>query len=166
MQHTVRKPKDTMRGYLLLLLPVLAIALAALPAAAQTAPLAGTAIGNQASATYTDASNVPRTATSNLVQTIVQQVASFTLTADNAKTAAPGAQVVYPHTLKNTGNGQDSFPLTLGTAGAFTHTSAAIYADVNGDGVPDNNSNLAGTSIPLASGATFKFVVAGTVPSA
>ncbi len=152
------------RGYLLLLLPVLALMLMALPATAQNAPLAGTAIGNQASATYTDASNVPRTTTSNLVQTIVQQVASFTLTADGAKTAAPGAQVAYPHTLKNTGNGQDSFTLTLATGGAFTHVSTAIYADANGDGVPDNNSNLAGSNVPLAPGAVFKFVVVGTVP--
>jgi trimeric autotransporter adhesin len=164
MQKTVRKPTSK-RGRLLLLLPVLAFALAAVSAMAQTAPLAGTAIGNQASATYTDASNVSRTATSNLVQTIVQQVASFTLTADGAKTAAPGAQAVYPHTLKNTGNGQDSFPLALATGGAFTHTATAIFADANGDGVPDNNSNLVGSSVPLASGATFKFVVVGTVPS-
>ena len=39
-------------------------------ATAQTA--AGTAIGNQASATYTDSSSVSRTATSNVVTTIVQ----------------------------------------------------------------------------------------------
>lgn len=43
-------------------------------------PLAGTTIGNQAAATYTDASLTPRTATSNTVTTIVQQVAAFTLT--------------------------------------------------------------------------------------
>ena len=86
MQHTVRNRNISIRGCLLLLLPVLVFALAVVPAAAQTAPLAGTAIGNQASATYTDASNAPRTATSNLVQTIVQQVASFMLTADGANT--------------------------------------------------------------------------------
>src|SRR5262249_20691320 len=78
---------------------------------AQTA--AGTAIGNQASATYTDSSSVSRTATSNVVTTIVQQVASLTLTANGAKTASPGSPVLYPHTLVNTGNGSDSFTLEL-----------------------------------------------------
>src|SRR5262245_14976722 len=66
-------------------------------------PPAGTSIGNQASATYTDASNTPRSTTSNVAITIVQQVASFTLTADGAKFAAPGGQVYYAHTLVNTG---------------------------------------------------------------
>src|SRR5258708_6628197 len=78
---------------------------------AQTA--AGTAIGNQASATYTDASSVSRTATSNVVTTIVQQVASLTLTANGAKTASPGSAVFYPHTLTNTGNVSDTFTPTL-----------------------------------------------------
>src|SRR3954465_13469371 len=60
------------------------------------APPANTSIGNQASATYTDASNTQRTATSNTVVTIVQQVASFTLTTDGqTKPAAPGGQVVF-----------------------------------------------------------------------
>ena len=43
--------------------------------AAAAAPPAGTPIGNQASATYLDATSTTRTVTSNLVTTIVQQVA-------------------------------------------------------------------------------------------
>jgi uncharacterized repeat protein (TIGR01451 family) len=144
---------------------VIAIVLAA-PAMAQ-APAAGTKIGNQASATYTDASNVSRTATSNAVYTTVQQVASLTLTANGAKNAAPGAQVAYPHTLINTGNGTDSFTLNAAALGGsqFTHTGIAIYIDANGDGVPDNTTNLAGTSVSLAAGAVFKFVLVGSVPN-
>ena len=43
-----------------------------LPVWIQSAPPpAGTSIGNQASATYTDASNTPRTTTSNVAITIV-----------------------------------------------------------------------------------------------
>src|SRR5947207_10038955 len=95
-------------------------------ASAQTA--AGTSIGNQASATYTDSSSTSRTATSNVVTTIVQQVASLTLTANGSKTASPGSPVFYPHTLTNTGNGSDSFTLTLAPAqsGAFTLTSTHV----------------------------------------
>jgi uncharacterized repeat protein (TIGR01451 family) len=136
-------------------------------APAQTA--AGTAIGNQASATYTDSSSVSRTATSNVVTTIVQQVASLTLTANGAKTASPGSPVFYPHTLTNSGNGSDSFTLTLAPAqsGAFTLTGTHIYLDANGDGIPDNFTDLTGTSVTVAPGAAnaFKFVITGTVPA-
>jgi len=61
---------------------LVAVVIAPQAASAQTA--AGTSIGNQASATYTDSSSVSRTATSNVVTTIVQQVASLTLTANGA----------------------------------------------------------------------------------
>lgn len=132
------------------------------------APPANSTIGNQASATYTDASNTQRTATSNTVTTVVQQVASFTLTTDGqAKYGAPGGQVYFPHTLTNTGNGTDTF--TLGSANnasgdSFDLSTLTLYADANGDGVPDNATAITSTG-PLAAGATFKFVAVGTVPA-
>src|SRR5205814_5481228 len=114
-----------------------ALGLAALVAsvAYAAAPPANTSIGNQATATYTDASNTQRTATSNLVVTIVQQVASFTITTDGqSKFAAPGGQVVFPHTITNTGNGTDTFTLSVSNnAGGdnFDLTNLALYADSN-----------------------------------
>ena len=137
---------------------------------AAAAPAAGTVIGNQATATYNDAGGTPRTATSNLVQTTVSQVKSFTLTADGQRTAAPGQTVYYPHTITNTGNGNDTYTFnTLAStnfAGAAApHSSMAYYIDANGDGVPDNATPITGTgSIPP--GGIFRFVVAGTVPAA
>ncbi|NVN90478.1 MAG: isopeptide-forming domain-containing fimbrial protein [Desulfuromonadales bacterium] len=132
----------------------------------QAAPLAGTSIGNQASATYTDASNAPRTATSNTVQTIVQQVAGLTLDATQSKSGAPGGTIYFPHTLTNTGNGSDTFSLgSVGNSSPFTFTNIAMYADANGDGVPDNFNPLT-SSGPLAPGASFKFILAATVPPA
>ena len=130
------------------------------------APLAGATIGNQASATYTDGSNTKRTVTSNVAVTIVQQVASFTLTADNAKTASPGGQVTFPHTLVNTGNGSDTFALSLAnlTGDDYDFTGLGIYADANGDGIADNATPITTTG-PLAAGAVFQFVVAGIVPA-
>jgi uncharacterized repeat protein (TIGR01451 family) len=127
-------------------------------------PPAGTSIGNQASVTYTDSSGTSRTVTSNTVQTVVQQVASLTLTANGAKTSSIGSTVYYPHTLTNTGNGTDTFALTaVNAAGsAFTMTGVTIYAD-NGSGVPTGAAIT--TSGALASGATFKFIVAATVPA-
>jgi hypothetical protein len=95
-----------------------------------TPPPAGTSIGNQASVTYTDSSGTSRTVTSNTVQTVVQQVASLTLTANGAKTSSIGSTVYYPHTLTNTGNGTDTFGLTaVNAAGsAFNMTGVTIYA--------------------------------------
>jgi uncharacterized repeat protein (TIGR01451 family) len=154
--------RRTATGALLAVLATLALAA---PTPALAAPPAGTTIGNQATATYLDASSTARTVTSNLVTTIVQQVASFTLTANGNLTAAPGGQAVFPHVLTNTGNGTDAFPLTLvNLAGDnFDLTGLAIYADANGDGVPDNFIPLATTGA-LASGASFRFVVVGNVP--
>jgi uncharacterized repeat protein (TIGR01451 family) len=153
---------------LLTLSLLLAVAALLSPGSANAQTAAGTSIGNQAAATYTDSSSVSRFATSNLVTTIVQQVSSLTLTANGAKTATPGSPVFYPHTLTNTGNGSDSFTLTLAPAqsGAFTLTGTHIYLDANGDGIPDNFTDLTGTSVAVTPGAAnaFKFVITGTVP--
>jgi uncharacterized repeat protein (TIGR01451 family) len=129
-----------------------------------TPPAAGTSIGNQASVTYTDSSGTSRTVTSNSVQTVVQQVASLTLSASGAKTAGVGSTVYYPHTLTNTGNGTDTFTLAaVNAAGAaFNMTGIAIYAD-NGSGQPTGAALT--SSGALAAGATFKFIVAATVPT-
>jgi uncharacterized repeat protein (TIGR01451 family) len=132
------------------------------PAQALTA--AGTAISNQASATYTDAASTARTVNSNTVVTVVQQVGSLTMSSNGAKNAAPGTQVSYPHTMTNTGNGPDSFLLTASNSGAFAHGAVLFHADANGDGVADNAIPIVATDI-IAAGATFKFVAVATVPS-
>ena len=131
---------------------------------AHAAPAAGTVIGNQATATYTDAGGTPRTATSNLVQTTVSQIKSFTLTADGARTASAGQTVYYPHTITNTGNGTDTYALNPAVPGTgFAHTGLAYYIDSDGNGVPDNFTPIV-TSGPIAAAGIFRFVVAGTVP--
>ena len=127
-------------------------------------PLAGTSIGNQASATYVDGSAVTRSVSSNVVSTIVQQVAALTITQSLAKTAAAGTQVSYPVTLTNTGNGTDSFALSQTNTGAFSFTSVTFYADANGDGVADNTTPITTTG-NLTPGAVFRFVAVGNVPT-
>jgi uncharacterized repeat protein (TIGR01451 family) len=136
---------------------------------AHAAPAAGTVIGNQATATYNDAGNTPRVATSNQVTTTVSQVKTFTLTANGARTAAPGQTVYYPHTISNTGNGTDTFGLNAPSSTNFAgppaapHGSLQYFIDANGDGVPDNATPITTTG-PIAAGGIFRFVVAGTVP--
>ncbi len=127
------------------------------------APPAGTPIGNQAAATYTDASAVTRTATSNTVTTIVQQVAALTLTNTQTKVGTPGSPVTFSHTLTNTGNGTDTFTVGVANTSGLTLSSLVIYPDANCDGVADNTTAIT-TVGPLASGANFCVVVQGTVP--
>ena len=142
----------------------LAAAVGLTPDAAVAAPAAGTAIGNQASATYTDASNTPRTVTSNVVTAIVQQVASLTLAQSTSRTVSVGSQVSYPVTLTNSGNGVDTFNLSSTQSGTFNFTSVVFYADANGDGVADNTTPIT-ASTALAMGEVFRFVAVGTVPN-
>lgn len=130
---------------------------------AQMAP-ANSVIGNQASASYADSNGVPRSSTSNTVQTTVSQVKSFTLLQTGAKSVSPNQQVCYPHTITNTGNGADTYALNAPTTGGmFAHTSLAYYSDAITDGAPDNGSPITSTGT-LAPGASFNFVVCGTTP--
>ena len=143
---------------LVLLTPVMA-------RAAITAPPAGTQIGNQASATYTDASGVQRQVTSNAVLTTVQQVAALLLQQTQAKPGSVGAQVVFPHTLTNIGNGTDTFTLAYSQIATdqFDLLNVQIYPDANGSGLPSSLTPIATTG-PLISGGVFHFVIVGTVP--
>jgi hypothetical protein len=106
------------------------------------APLAGTTIGNAASATYKDSSGTDRAATSNTVTTVVQQVASFTIVANRTATVSPGGQVFFPHIVTNTGNGNETY--TIGAINAagdnFDLTGLTIYADADKNGIPDNTT--------------------------
>ena len=126
-------------------------ALAAPVGVALAAPPAGTTIGNQATATYQDAASNTYTVSSNSVTTIVQQVASLTLTADGVRVAAPGGQAVFPHVLTNTGNGPDAFSLAaVNQAGDdFDLTSLVLYVDADGNGVPDNFTPVTTTGCSL-----------------
>jgi hypothetical protein len=151
------------------------------PAAFAAAPPANTVIGNQASATYSDSAGTTQLATSNLVQTTVQQVGSFTLdsvssvtaTVVNTKIGAAGSVVYAPHTLTNTGNGTDTFTLTV-DADTDKFSKVEVYPDANGDGVPDGTSYLCtATSAGVCSvsaqtvpgnNGVFRFVVAYTIP--
>ena len=64
---------------------------------------AGTVINNQASASYLDTLGVRRIATSNVVETLIRQVAAFELSLDQRKPGSAGQEVFFTHTLINTG---------------------------------------------------------------
>ncbi len=161
---TTSKPMRASSGWRLFFMVIASFvfALLAVNLAHAAPPPAGTMIGNQASATYTDASGISRSVTSNVVQTIVQQVASLTLTANGAQTSTPGTTVYYPHTLTNTGNGSDTFALAAVNGSGFSMTGIQVFAD-NGSGQPTGPAIT--SSGPLAAGAVFKFIVVAVVPA-
>ena len=102
--------------------------IASAPRLAHAAPAAGTVIGNQATATYNDAGGTPRTATSNLVQTTVSQVKSFTLTATRGAHRVRRPDGVLPahhhqHRQRHRHVRAERRPTT---GGAFAHTGARV----------------------------------------
>lgn len=112
-------------------------------AAYAIAPPAGSVIGNQASATYQNASGDTVRVTSNRVETVVQQVAGVTIAADNDETVAPGGKAFLPHVVTNDGNGTDVFDLSaVETAGGLSFTSIRIFADADFDGVADSTTPI------------------------
>jgi len=140
-------------------------------------PLAGATISNQATANYKDSGGTDQVASSNAVTTTVAQVGSYTLNSNNSKTAAPGTTVYMPHILTNTGNGTDTFSITLPGFALLDAdlNSLAIFADTDNDGNPNGaalctvtptTSTCTGTTVQtgaLAPGGTFNFVVAMAV---
>ncbi|MDF1638685.1 beta strand repeat-containing protein [Alcanivorax jadensis] len=133
-------------------------------AAGQTLALtpAGTDINNRATVTYEDANGNSYSAQSNESTVTVAEVYAATLVDDGAKAGAPGETVYFPHTLKNTGNAQDTF--TIGATDDDSGDAYTVYLDENGNGVPDAGENPV-TSYSLNAGEQAELVVAVTVPS-
>ena len=129
------------------------------------APVAGTVIKNQATATYKDSAGIEQTATSNLVETVIQQVGAFILEPDQSKYGIAGQLVSFPHVLTNTGNGDDTFTLNASdlTGDSYDFTDINIYPDVNQDGVADSLTSISDTGV-LATEEAFYFVVVATIP--
>ena len=137
---------------------------ALMPTAQAAAPTAGSNISNIATASYTDGNGASKTVTSNEVKTIVLQVSSFTLVADRNATINPNGTATLSHTLTNTGNGTDTFTLSVSqlTNDDFDLNNVHIYLDSNQDGVPDNNTDI--TTVTLTANQSVGIIVVSTVP--
>ncbi|MDJ0869077.1 MAG: hypothetical protein QNK03_23415, partial [Myxococcota bacterium] len=139
---------------------------ALLAASAGAAPPAGTTIGNQASATYTDASGTPQTATSNVVQTTVLPVYGLDVEQSLSQNAVPASTSSFPVTVEVTGNATDSYVLGVtDNGGGFTCASVGLFIDADSNGVPDNATDLDGTTFgPVVAGTVTSFVATCQVP--
>lgn len=137
---------------------------ALMPTAQAAAPTAGSNISNIATASYTDGNGASKTVTSNEVKTTVLQVSSFTLVADRNATINPNGTATLSHTLTNTGNGTDTFTLSVSQLSGddFDLNNVHIYLDSNQDGVPDNNTDI--TSVTLTANQSVGIIVVSTVP--
>jgi uncharacterized repeat protein (TIGR01451 family) len=154
-----------------LLLAVLALAFAVAPGTAWALGTpAGTPITNQATVTYNDPLGNTFTALSNVVTTVVSQVASVDVAPDNATTTTPSTIVTYAHTVSNLGNGPDAIDITTGSSQGWT---VDLYFDLNGDGLyqvtdpvlGDTDGDLTPDTGVLAANGTYKILARVTVPA-
>jgi uncharacterized repeat protein (TIGR01451 family) len=127
---------------------------------------AGTTISNQASAVYKDEFGNEHSVTSNVVETVVEQVAGLELTQDQQQLAEAGTTVYFSHRLVNIGNGDDRFDLSVNnrSGDSIDLNALAIYLDADQNGVADNNTPITTTPWIGASNDLY-LVVAGTIPS-
>jgi len=153
------------------LLAVLAVAVAASSGTAWALGTpAGTPINNQATVTYNDPLGNSFTALSNVVTTLVSQVASVDVAPDNATTTTPSTTVTYSHTVANLGNGPDTIDITTASSQGWT---VDLYFDLNGDGLyqvtdpvlGDTDGDLTPDTGVLAANGTYAILARVTVPA-
>ena len=122
-------------------------------------------LNNTATYTYNNGGGTTVSGSTNTVPFTVRQTAALTFTGQTvAGPAAPGSAVSFTNTVTNTGNGTDTFNITVGTntfpAGTtfqlFKSDGVTPLTDTNGDGIPDTG--------PLAAGATYNVIVKATLP--
>lgn len=135
---------------------------ASMTAMAAVAP-ADSLISNQASMSFTDAEGNTRTVTSDVVQIRVRQVYRLTLEADNSTFSDDGATVTFNHVLTNTGNGEDSFSLTVADVlgDDFNFDDIRLFVD---DGTGNPGAPING-DITLNPGEEIRIVIEVDIPA-
>lgn len=126
---------------------------------------AGTVIKNVASMTYKDLGGTSfPTLYSDTAFTTVEQVAGVTLTPTGSLQYSSDSMYVYfPHTVTNTGNGEDTYNLTSADSASW---SATILVDTDEDGVWDVGENTVIAQIEdLAADAEYKIIIRLFVPN-
>ena len=159
--HKLHFTRAVISSFLLAAILVVLIVIGPVFAAAPADSL----IRNQASATYRDSDGVVQSVTSNVVETLVRQVAGLTLNQDQLERTNAGGSVIFPHVIVNEGNGPDSFSLSVNQLGGdnFDFFGVELFADADSNGLADNTTPITSTPL-LATDESFAFVVVASVP--
>ena len=165
-----REREHTMKSMVLAAVLVCAVAVCFPGLAAAVGTPAGTAITNQATVTYQDASSNSFSSVSNTTTVTVLPVYSVAITAPADQSVPSNTTAYYAYTLTNTGNAGNTF--NLSALSAPPGWGAALYADdgagggVANDGIhqPGETTVIASTGA-LAADATYRFFMAVAVPA-
>ena len=160
-QQTTSKWQIALPGVLLIVFSLI------YPTMSWAVTAANTLLRNQASATFKDESGTRYSVTSNVVETLIQQVAGLDLTQSQTKLASAGGTVEFTHVVTNTGNGDDKYNLTSTQASTdqYDFSQVTYYADANQDGQADNlNSPITVTPL-LKMGESFAFIAVAKLPT-
>ena len=159
--------------HLIFIIPAILAVLASGLALAHTP--AGTPIINRATADYEDENGLIYKSVSNEVVVIVNQACGIVIAMDGTAanpgrtlSAMAGLYVAIPYTLRNPGNGADSYALTLenltGDNADLTEARLIIDADRNGRYDPGEIAYNNGNPPTLAAGETLYLILVGKVP--
>ncbi|HSG27882.1 MAG TPA: OmpA family protein, partial [Candidatus Krumholzibacterium sp.] len=170
--------KKTLKGRSLPAGAILALLLVMLPAVfvstatAQT-PQAGTTISSRSAATFEMSGNY-YVVSSNEVSTVILPVYGPILLPDGTALAPAaegraftGETLIFPFTLGNTGNTDDTFDLTIESVlpSGFIPQNTAVYLDVDGDGLIDPGEVVITDSGTLSTGETISLVLSADLPA-
>jgi len=128
---------------------------------AQDITPAGTRISNVATIRYQAADGTFLSFNSSPVTIVAGQVAGVDLEPPGSAEARPGNKAVFPHVLRNLGNGDDAFFFSTQAPDGWT---VALYADVDGDLVLSPSDTLLTGPVPMGSGEEFRFLAVVLIP--
>ena len=133
-------------------------------------PLAGTAITNQAFASFVDQVTGLRTdLSSNVVQVTVAPLEAVLLSDPRTLFGTHDNQIVFSHRLTNTGNTPSTYRINYRADGGdnFDLTGLTLYQDVVLNGLLDSGEPVIadGATIFLAPGQSFDLILVGSTPS-
>lgn len=123
---------------------------------------AGTRIVLSAQVSYQTASGQVITVLSDSTVMVVGQIGGVDLDPPGVSAADPGNTVVFVHTLRNAGNGVDSFTVVGRSQSGW---NVRIYRDANGSGAVDPGDPLATAPIVLDAGESARLLLAADVPA-
>ena len=160
--------KPPIRQILVGVLGLLFLLLQLTLAAQAAAPLAGTRIKNQATVTFFDTdAGFYSSLSSNAVVVVIQPVEAVQVRHAQTFIRPPGALVVLPFRVTNTGNVDSVLAMMYGNVPQDNYdlSDLTLYKDINGNGVVDPGEPVlrAGEGLALSPGKSIDLVLLGQI---